>query len=112
MCYVTFIDKKIPGTDARVADEAQLLKFDQADVTGLQIDNVHGTIIFQKKNDHWEITSPVNTPADSPTVNEVLGEIASAQPSAPSPSTVPSREQEKPQRMGPRSLRRTGSSSP
>jgi hypothetical protein len=80
VCYVTFIDKKIPGTDALTASESQLFKFDQDAVTGLEIDNVKGSLVFQKKNDHWEITSPVNTLADNATVVETLGQIAYAEP--------------------------------
>jgi hypothetical protein len=80
VCYVTFIDKKIPGTAQLAASEAQLFKFDQDAVTGLEIDNVKGSFVFQKKNDHWEITSPVNTLADNATVVEVLGQIGYAQP--------------------------------
>ena len=81
VCYVTFIDKKIPGTaeEARPT-QSQLFKFDQDDVTGLEVSNVHGSFVFQKKNDHWEITSPVHTLADDATVAEVIGEIAYAQP--------------------------------
>jgi Domain of unknown function (DUF4340) len=80
VCYVTFIDKKIPGTAEEAADDSQLFKFDQEAVTGLEIGNVHGSFVFQKKNDHWEITSPVHTLADDATVAEVIGQIADSQP--------------------------------
>ena len=80
VCYVTFIDKKIPGTAEEAAADAQLFKFDQDAVTGLEVNNVHGAFVFQKKNDHWEITSPVHTLADDATVAEVIGQIADAQP--------------------------------
>jgi hypothetical protein len=80
VCYLTFIDKKIPGTREQQESESQLYKFDQEDVTGLEISNVHGTIVLQKKNDHWEITSPVNTLADTATVSEVIGALAYAEP--------------------------------
>jgi hypothetical protein len=80
VCYLTFIDKKIPGTRDREESETQLFKFDQEDVTGLEIANVHGSFVFQKKNDHWEITSPVNTLADTATISEIIGELANAQP--------------------------------
>jgi hypothetical protein len=80
VCYLTFIDKKIPGTREQQESETQLYKFDQEDVTGLEISNVHGTIVLQKKNDHWEITSPVNTLADTATVAEILGALAYAEP--------------------------------
>jgi hypothetical protein len=80
VCYVTLIDKKIPGTKEEADDASQLFKFDQNNVTGLEVDNVHGSFVFRKKDDHWEITSPVNTLADDATVTEVIGEIANAQP--------------------------------
>ncbi|MCE0498305.1 MAG: DUF4340 domain-containing protein [Methylacidiphilales bacterium] len=80
LCYLTFIDKKIPGTEQREEADTELYKFDRDTVTGLEITNVHGTFIFEKKNDHWELKSPVNTPADDPTVEEVITEIADAQP--------------------------------
>jgi uncharacterized protein DUF4340 len=80
VCYLTFIDKKIPGTKDQEESETELYKLDPADVTGLEVTNVHGTFIFQKDNGHWEIKSPVNTPADGPTVEEVINQIAYAQP--------------------------------
>ena len=80
LCYLTFIDKKIPGTRAQEESETQLFKFDENDVTGLEISNVHGSFVLQKKNDHWEITSPVNTLADAATVQEIIGQIAYAEP--------------------------------
>jgi hypothetical protein len=79
-CYLTFIDKKIPGTKEQEEAETELYKLDPSDVTGLEVTNVHGTFIFQKDNGHWEIKSPVNTPADGPTVEEVISQIAYAQP--------------------------------
>ena len=79
-CYVTFIDKKIPGTREQEQAENQLFNFNQDEVTGLEINNVHGSFAFKKKDDHWELTSPVSTPADSPTVMEIIGQIAYAQP--------------------------------
>jgi hypothetical protein len=80
VCYVTFIDKKIPGTAEQEANQTQLFKFNQEDVIGLEVDNVHGTFVFQKKSDHWEITSPVKTLADNATVMETIGQIATAEP--------------------------------
>jgi hypothetical protein len=80
LCYLTFIDKKIPGTKEREDSETQLYKFDQEDVNGLEITNVHGNFIFKKNNNHWEIKSPVNTLADGAAIDEVLNQIASAQP--------------------------------
>jgi hypothetical protein len=79
-CYLTFIDKKIPGTKEEEQAATELYKFNQDDVTGLEISNVHGLLIFQKVNGHWEIKSPVNTPADGAAVDEVVGDIANAQP--------------------------------
>jgi hypothetical protein len=80
VCYLTFIDKKIPGTKEQEDSENELFKFDRDDVTGLEINNIHGTFIFQKKGDHWEIKSPVDTPADGSAVEEVINQIAYAQP--------------------------------
>ncbi len=42
LCYVTFIDKKIPGTKDVEDAQTQLFKFDQDAVTGLEITNSHG----------------------------------------------------------------------
>jgi len=80
VCYLTFIDKKIPGTQQREEAESELFKFDRDDVTGLEINNVHGVFIFQKNNNHWEIKKPVNTLADSTTMEEILNQIADTQP--------------------------------
>ena len=55
-CYVTFIDKKIPGTKEREEAETQLFKFNPDDVTGLEITNLHGFFFFEKEDGHWEIT--------------------------------------------------------
>jgi hypothetical protein len=80
VCYLTFIDKKIPGTKEQEESENQLFKFDRDDVTGLEVKNIHGSFIFQKNGDHWEVRSPVDTPADSATVEQVIDQIAYAQP--------------------------------
>jgi hypothetical protein len=80
ICYLTFIDKKIPGTKEAEQQETELFKFATDDVTGLEVSNVHGVFIFKKENNHWEIKAPVITPADGPTVEQVLNEIAFAQP--------------------------------
>ncbi len=79
-CYLTFIDKKIPGTKEREDAETQLFQLNPDDVIGLEITNVHGLFIFQKINNHWEIKKPVNTPADGATVDSVVNQIAFAQP--------------------------------
>jgi hypothetical protein len=80
ICYLTFIDKKLPGTKDQEESENQLFKLDPEDVTGLEIQNVHGLFIFKKNNNHWEIQKPVDTLADSPTVQGVISQIAFAQP--------------------------------
>jgi hypothetical protein len=95
VCYLTFIDKKIPGTQERLDADSQLFKFDQNDVTGLEISTVKGSFTFQKKGDHWEITSPVNTLADDATIMEVLGQIAFAQPQRTIPLDGSPEENEK-----------------
>jgi hypothetical protein len=80
VCYFTFIDPKIPGTKEQEEAQNVLFKLNPDDVTELEINNVHGAFIFQKNGTHWEIKSPVRTPADSATVNEVINQIAYAQP--------------------------------
>jgi len=80
VCYLTFIDKKIPGTLQREQSESELFKFDRDDVTGLEINNVHGVFIFQKNNNHWEIKKPVNALADNATMDGILSQIAATQP--------------------------------
>ena len=79
-CYATFIDKKMPGTKEQEEADSQLFKLNPDDVTGLEITNVHGVFIFQKKDNHWEIKKPVDTLADGPTVEGVINQIAYAQP--------------------------------
>lgn len=79
VCFL-FIDKKIPGTKEREEAETVLYKFNPDDVTGIEINNVHGVFIFQKNNNHWEIKKPVTTLADSAAVNEIVNQIAFAQP--------------------------------
>jgi len=80
LCYLTFIDKKIPGTKSREDSATQLFNLNPDDVTSLEIKNVHGLFIFQKNNTHWEIRKPVDTPADGSTVDGVIDQIAFAQP--------------------------------
>ena len=80
LLYLTFIDKKIPGTQEQEESDNQLFTFTPDEVTGLEINNVHGVFIFQKNGDHWEIKSPVKTPADSATVLQVINQIAYTQP--------------------------------
>jgi hypothetical protein len=79
VCFL-FIDKKIPGTKEREESETILFKLNPDDVTGLEINNVHGVFIFQKNNNHWEIKKPVTALADSSTVEEVINQIVTAQP--------------------------------
>jgi hypothetical protein len=80
LCYLTFIDKKFPGTQDQEDADTQLYKFDRDGVIKLEITNFHDSFIFEKQNDHWEMKSPVETPADDPTVEEVINTIADAQP--------------------------------
>ena len=79
-CYLTFIDKKIPGTKEREEAETQLFQLNPDDVTGLEISNLHGFFFFEKVDGHWEIRKPVNTPADGAAVDGVINQIAFAQP--------------------------------
>lgn len=80
VCYLTFIDKKIPGTKDQEDSENQLFKLEPEEVTSLEIKNVHGLYIFKKTNNHWEIKSPVNTLADGSVIDGVIAQIAAAQP--------------------------------
>jgi hypothetical protein len=79
-CYLTFIDKKIPGTQEREEADARLFQLDPDDVIGLEITNLHGFFFFQKIDNHWELRKPVNTPADGAAVDGVINQIAFAQP--------------------------------
>jgi hypothetical protein len=79
-CYLTFIDKKIPGTKEREEAETQLFNLNPDDVTALEINNVNGFFFFQRVDGHWEIRTPVNTPADGATVDGIINQIAFAQP--------------------------------
>jgi hypothetical protein len=79
-CYLVFIDKKMPGTQAIEEAETHLFELNPDEVTGLEINNQHGVFIFQKINGHWEIRKPVNTPADGAAVDGVINQIAFAQP--------------------------------
>ena len=80
LCYLTFIDKKLPGTKDQEESENQLFKLDPEDVTGLEIQNVHGLFIFKKNNNHWEIQKPVDTLADNATIQGIISQIAYSQP--------------------------------
>jgi hypothetical protein len=79
-CYLTFIDKKIPGTQEREESETQLFKLNPDDVTAVEINNLHGFFFFEKVDGHWEIRKPVNTPADGATIDGVINQIAFTQP--------------------------------
>jgi hypothetical protein len=80
LCYLTFIDKKMPGTEDQEKAENQLFNLEPMDVTSLEIRNVHGLFIIKKDNNHWEIEKPVVTLADSATVEGILAQIAAATP--------------------------------
>ena len=79
VCFL-FIDKKMPGTKELEEAETVLFKLNTDDVTGLEINNVHGVFIFQKTNNHWEIKKPITALADSGVVDDVVHQIAFAQP--------------------------------
>ncbi|MCE0523528.1 MAG: DUF4340 domain-containing protein [Methylacidiphilales bacterium] len=79
-CYLTFIDKKIPGTKESEEAATQVFNLNPDEVIGLEITNVHGFFYFLKINNHWEIKKPVNTPADGATVDGVINQIAFSQP--------------------------------
>lgn len=79
-CYLALVDKKIPGTKERELADTQLFMLDPNDVTGLEITNDHGFFFFEKKNNHWEIRKPVDTLADSPTIDGIISQIAYTQP--------------------------------
>jgi hypothetical protein len=79
-CYLTFIDKKLPGTKKLEEEETQLFEINPDEVTTLEITNLHGFFFFQKVDGHWEIRKPVNTPADGATVDGVINQIAFTQP--------------------------------
>jgi hypothetical protein len=80
LCYLTFIDKKLPGTKEIEESKTELFSLNPDDVIGLEITNLHGQFIFQKINNHWEIKQPVNTPADGATLDGIINQIAFAQP--------------------------------
>jgi hypothetical protein len=79
VCFL-FIDKKIPGTKELEESQTVLFKLNADDVTGLEINNVHGVFIFQKNNNHWEIKKPITALADGGAVDEVINQIVYAQP--------------------------------
>ena len=79
-CYLTFIDKKLPGTKEIEASETQLFNINPDDVTALEITNVHGFFYFQKTGGHWEIRQPVNTPADGAAIDGVINQLVFTQP--------------------------------
>jgi hypothetical protein len=80
ICYVFFIDKKIQGTKEREDAETQLFKFSPEDVNTLEITNGHGFFFLAKKDGHWEIKRPVETPGDGATIDGILNQIAFTQP--------------------------------
>ncbi len=47
-CYLTFIDKKIPGTKEREESAKQLFELNPDEVTSLEIPNLHGIFLFEK----------------------------------------------------------------
>jgi hypothetical protein len=79
-CYVFFIDKKIPGTQEREESATQLFKLNPDDVTALEFTNSHGFFYFEKTDGHWEVKTPVTTPADGATIDGIINQIAFAQP--------------------------------
>ena len=79
-CYLTFVDKKLPGTKDIEQAETQVFQLNPDDVVALELNNLHGFFYFEKVDGHWEIRKPVNTPADGATVDGVINQIAFTQP--------------------------------
>lgn len=79
-CYVAFIDKKIPGTKEREESATQLFKLNPDDVTAIEFTNAHGFFYFEKTDGHWEVKTPVATPADGATIDGIINQIAFTQP--------------------------------
>jgi hypothetical protein len=80
VCYVVFIDKKLPGTKEIEEAETHVFDLNPDDVTSMEITNEHGFFYFQKVNGHWEIRKPVDTPADGAAVDGVINQIVFTQP--------------------------------
>lgn len=78
-CFL-FIDKKSPGTREQEEAESRLFPFQSEDVTGLEINNVHGGFIFKKNNNSWEIKAPITALADTPTISGIIDQIVNAEP--------------------------------
>jgi hypothetical protein len=80
LCYVAFIDKKIPGTKEREDAETQLFQLNPEDVNVLEITNDHGLFFLVKTDGRWEIKKPVETPGDGATIDGIVNQIAFTQP--------------------------------
>ncbi len=80
-CYLTFVDKRLPGTKGIEEAETQIFQqLNPDEVISVELNNLHGFFYFEKTDGHWEIRKPVNTPADGATIDGLINQIAFTQP--------------------------------
>ncbi len=77
--YVYFYEYKGEEQRQKAREkEEKLIAFDKAEINAWEVDNGGERIRFEKKEDRWYITAPVNTDADVSTVNAFLGVLTGA----------------------------------
>ncbi|MCS7063170.1 MAG: DUF4340 domain-containing protein [Methylacidiphilales bacterium] len=92
--YIFFVAKNQKSTTETIQAENNLfIDVPFSKVIEAKLIAPTGTFSFTKQNDKWRITAPINTPADSPTIDMILSEIEFSQ----SKRTIPFEQINNPQ---------------
>lgn len=92
--YIFFIAKQEKGTTEILQSEKNIFNdIPFSKITHATLTGPTGTFSFTKSNDRWRITSPIDAPADSPTIEMILSEIEFTQ----SKRSIPYEQINKPQ---------------
>ncbi|QSR88329.1 DUF4340 domain-containing protein [Methylacidiphilum caldifontis] len=70
--YISFFDKRIKSTEERQRTENELFHVESSDINWLQIKSPTETVILEKKDNQWKITSPLRVDADERTIDRYL----------------------------------------
>lgn len=73
--YISLFDKKIKSTEERQRTENELFHVEASDINWLQIKSQSETVVLEKKDNQWKITSPIHVDADERTIDRYLVDL-------------------------------------
>jgi hypothetical protein len=74
--YILFYERHQPTSDERNERADKLFPtLERDDVESIEIRNSHGEFQLVRSGDDWRLTTPIDFPADTPTVNSLLGSL-------------------------------------